>query len=118
MAELGGDEEGDVQNSSKICTYSVKIGVKVRLEIRGVQELSFRERQAVVLKESGRSNADIARLLGISEATVATLIHRARQKNYEVVIVLPGTALGLPTEPGEESENGDDGKDEEPRPRG
>ena len=83
----------------------------MKLEIRGVQELSFRERQVVVLKETGHSNTAIARMLGIGEATVATLNHRARQKGFEVVIVLPGTVVGLPSEPGEETEHGDDGKD-------
>lgn len=73
----------------------------MQIEIRGVEDLSFRERQVVVLKEEGLGNAAIAHRLGIAEATVATLLHRARVKGYQVVIILPGSALGL------------DGKDEE-----
>lgn len=82
----------------------------MKIEIRGVEALSFRERQAVVLKEQGLGNAAIARRLGIGEATVATLLHRARRKGYEVVIVLPGSMLGLSGE-GEEVEHGEEDSD-------
>ena len=81
----------------------------MKIEIRGAEELSFRERQAVVLKETGTPNPLIAKRLGISQATVATLLHRARLKGYQVVIILPGSALGLGDETEKESENGDDG---------
>ena len=84
---------------------SCKAGVDVQIEIRGAEELSPRERQVVVLKETGQANSAIAHRLGIAEATVATLLHRARLKGYQVVIVLPGTALGLPDE-GEEAKDG------------
>ncbi|HEX2953010.1 MAG TPA: sigma factor-like helix-turn-helix DNA-binding protein [Bacillota bacterium] len=67
----------------------------MKIEIRGVENLSFRERQVVVLKEMGTASADIARRLGMTPSTVATLYNRAKSKGYEVVIVLPGTALGL-----------------------
>ncbi|MCR4400044.1 MAG: sigma-70 region 4 domain-containing protein [Syntrophomonadaceae bacterium] len=67
----------------------------MKIEIRGAEKLSFRERQVVVLKETGRGAEEIARRLGISTSTVATLYNRARAKGYEVVIVLPGDALGL-----------------------
>jgi DNA-directed RNA polymerase specialized sigma24 family protein len=67
----------------------------VKIEIRGVEKLSFRERQVVALKEMGRSNEAVARVLGISAGTVATLFNRARGKGYEVVIVLPGDNLGI-----------------------
>lgn len=66
----------------------------MHLEIRGAEKLSFREKQAVVLKETGHSNEEIARQLGVNPATVATLLNRARSKGYEVVIVIP-TSLGL-----------------------
>jgi len=69
-----------------------------QLEIRKAERLSFRERQVVVLKEMGLSNEAVARRLGVSAATVATLYSRARGKGYEVVIVLPGEALGIPPE--------------------
>ncbi len=85
----------------------------MKIEIRGVEGLSFRERQAIVLKETGSTNAAIARRLGIAEATVATLLHRARQKGYEVVIVLPGSALGLRDEERRETDDGDDGPDDD-----
>ncbi|MGI6550928.1 MAG: helix-turn-helix transcriptional regulator [Syntrophomonadales bacterium] len=67
----------------------------MHLEIRGLEKLSFRERQVVALKEMGRRNEDIARILKISSSTVATLLNRARSKGYEVVIIIPGQALGV-----------------------
>ncbi|MBO8159762.1 sigma-70 region 4 domain-containing protein [Thermosyntropha sp.] len=67
----------------------------MKIEIRGVEKLSFRERQVVALKEMGRSNAEIAKILGINASTVATLYNRARTKGYEVVIILPGDTLGV-----------------------
>lgn len=67
----------------------------MRIEIRGAEKLSFRERQVVVLKEMGKSTDEIARILKISASTIATLFNRARSKGYEVVIVLPGDTLGL-----------------------
>lgn len=70
----------------------------MQIEIRGLERLSFRERQVVVLKESGRSNQDVAAQLGMSASTVATLYHRARAKGYQVVVILPGEVLGLPAE--------------------
>ena len=76
--------------------------IKVQLEIRGAEKLSFREKQAVVLKETGNSNEQIARQMGVNTATVATLLSRARGKGYEVVIVI-STNLGLF---GEEDEEG------------
>lgn len=67
----------------------------MKIEIRGVEKLSFRERQVVALKEMGKSNAEVAKILGINASTVATLYNRARSKGYEVVIVLPGDTLGI-----------------------
>lgn len=67
----------------------------LHIEIRGAEKLSFRERQVVVLKESGTSAADIATRLGITETTVATLYRRARAKGYQVVIILDAGVLGL-----------------------
>ncbi len=66
----------------------------MHLEIRGAEKLSFREKQAVVLKEMGNSNEEIAKRMGVNATTVATLLNRARAKGYEVVIILP-TTLGL-----------------------
>ncbi len=78
----------------------------VRLEIRGVERLSFRERQVVVLKEMGESAEAIARRLDLAPTSVATLYGRAKAKGYEVVIVVDGDPLRLSesaaeTEPGE-----------------
>lgn len=67
----------------------------MQIEIRGVERLSFRERQVVALKETGYSNQAIARRLNVSLATVATLFSRAKAKGYQVVLVLPGDPLNL-----------------------
>ena len=67
----------------------------MQVEIRGVEKLSFRERQVVALKEMGETAEDIARRLKISTSTVATLYSRARAKGYQVVIVIPGESLDI-----------------------
>lgn len=67
----------------------------MQIEIRGAEKLSFRERQVVTLKEMGWSNEAVAKQLQLSASSVATLYHRARSKGYQVVIVIPGDALGL-----------------------
>lgn len=67
----------------------------MKIEIRGAEKLSFRERQVVVLKEMGKTSAEICRALKITASTVATLYNRARSKGYEVVIILPGDTLGI-----------------------
>ena len=67
----------------------------MNIEIRGVEKLSFRERQVVTLKETGHSTDSIAKKLNLSASTVATLFSRARSKGYQVVIVIPGDSLGL-----------------------
>jgi len=84
----------------------------MRVEIRGVEKLSFRERQAVALKEMGASNEQIARRLGISEGTLGTLLNRAKKKGYEVVIILEGDPLALFTEGGLD-EGSDEAADDE-----
>ncbi|MGI6633223.1 MAG: RNA polymerase sigma factor [Bacillota bacterium] len=77
----------------------------MQIEIRGAERLSFRERQVVVLKETGYSAEDIAKKLGVSQATVATLYNRAKNKGYQVVIVISGDPLNIfgGEEPEEES---------------
>lgn len=67
----------------------------MQIEIRGAEKLSYRERQVVILKEMGKSSAEIGKILKITASTVATLYNRARSKGYEVVIVLPGDTLGI-----------------------
>lgn len=67
----------------------------MQIEIRGAEKLSFRERQVVTLKEMGFSTENIAKRLGLSPSTVATLYNRARSKGYAVVIIIPGHNLGL-----------------------
>lgn len=67
----------------------------MHIEIRGVEKLSFRERQVVVMKEMGKSTDEISKTLKITASTVATLYNRARSKGYKVVIILPGDVLGL-----------------------
>ncbi|SFR04489.1 sigma factor-like helix-turn-helix DNA-binding protein [Desulfoscipio geothermicus] len=76
----------------------------MKIEIRGAEKLSFRERQVVTLKEMGCASDKVAKQLGLSVSTVATLYSRARAKGYEVVIVIPGHNLGL-FGPDEEDEN-------------
>lgn len=80
-------------------------GDAVKIEIRGVEKLSFRERQVVALKEMGFSSGEVGRRLGLSASSVATLFNRARSKGYEVVIVLPGNSLGI-FGPDEDEEEG------------
>ena len=67
----------------------------MRLEIRGVEKLSHRERQVVTLKEMGESTERIAKKLGMGAGSVATLLSRARTKGYQVVIILEGDPLGI-----------------------
>ncbi|MCL1905712.1 MAG: LuxR C-terminal-related transcriptional regulator [Clostridiales bacterium] len=67
----------------------------MKIEIRGAERLSFREKQVVTLKESGHSAKVIAKSLALAESTVATLYNRARAKGYETVIVIPGAALRI-----------------------
>ena len=67
----------------------------MQIEIRNAQNLSFREKQVLTLKETGLSTAVIAKRLGLAESSVATLYNRARAKGYETVIVIPGEALSL-----------------------
>lgn len=67
----------------------------MKIEIRGAEKLSFRKRQVVVLKEMGKSTDEITSILKVSASTVATLYNRARNKGYEVVIVLPGDVMGI-----------------------
>ncbi len=70
----------------------------MQIEIRGAEKLSFRERQVVALKEMGYSAEAIAKRLKLSPSTVATLYNRARTKGYQVVMVIPGDALGIFTD--------------------
>lgn len=67
----------------------------MQLEIRGLEKLSFRERQAVILKESGKPLETIAKQLRLSQSSVATLLTRARSKGYEIVCIISGGELGL-----------------------
>jgi DNA-directed RNA polymerase specialized sigma24 family protein len=67
----------------------------MQIEIRGAERLSFRERQVVVLKETGFSAQEIAEKLKLSPTTVATLYNRAKNKGYQVVIVISGDPLGI-----------------------
>ncbi len=67
----------------------------MQIEIRGAEKLSYRERQVVVLKEMGHSNAEVAKQLSLNANTVAALYYRAKQKGYQVVIILSGDALNL-----------------------
>jgi DNA-directed RNA polymerase specialized sigma24 family protein len=67
----------------------------MKIEIRGAERLSFRERQVVVLKEMGKSTEQISKTLNLSSSTISTLYSRARAKGYEVVIVLPAEVLEI-----------------------
>ncbi len=76
----------------------------MQIEIRGLERLSFRERQVVILKESGQSNEEVACTLGISPGTVATLYKRARAKGYQVVAILPLESWGIVDDPAEKGD--------------
>lgn len=85
----------------------------MQIEIRGAERLSFRERQVVALKEMGLDNASVARRLGVSSGTVATLFNRAKRKGYQVVMVLSGDPLAIlgdfdDDEPESDSEDSDE----------
>ena len=71
----------------------------LQIELRGLERLSFRERQVVMLKETGQSAEKIAKRLGISTSSVATLFNRARNKGYQVVAIIPEAAMGLACQP-------------------
>lgn len=76
----------------------------MQMEIRGLEKLSFRERQVVALKETGASNETVAKRLGIAVPTVATLYTRAKSKGYEVVLVVTGDPLSVFSATDEEDE--------------
>lgn len=82
------------------------------MEIRGLEKLSFRERQVVALRETGHSNDEVAGRLGIRVSTVATLINRARRKGYEVVLVIDGDPLSIFGDSDDPEEQGGDVIDE------
>lgn len=67
----------------------------MHLEIRGLEKLSFRERQVIVLKETGCSSDDIAKKLNLSVGSVATLVARAKSKGYQVVMIVPAEQIGI-----------------------
>lgn len=85
----------------------------MQIEIRGAERLSFRERQVVALRESGYSNPQVAKRLGVSAGTVATLFNRAKRKGYQVVIVLDGDPLALFEPEGDDSADIDEGLEDE-----
>ena len=64
-------------------------------EIRGLEKLSFRERQAVMLKESGRTSEEIAKILKIGPSSVSTMLARAKSKGYQIAGILQDNELGL-----------------------
>lgn len=67
----------------------------MHIEIRGLEKLSFRERQAVMLKESGSSIEKIARILKIGTSSVSTILARAKAKGYQIVAIVSENELGL-----------------------
>ncbi len=75
----------------------------MEMEIRGLEKLSFREKQVVALREQGLSREAIAKKLKISVSTIATLYNRARAKGYEVVLIIPGDVL-IPPDLSEEGD--------------
>jgi DNA-directed RNA polymerase specialized sigma24 family protein len=48
-----------------------------------------------MLKESGRSSEEVARILNVSVASVATMLARAKAKGYQIVGIIPDSQLGL-----------------------
>ncbi|AFV01303.1 hypothetical protein UNSWDHB_2475 [Dehalobacter sp. UNSWDHB] len=59
-----------------------------------------------MLKESGRSSEDIAKVLGISGSSVSTMLARAKTKGYQIIGIIQDHELGLnyPLEDDEENE--------------
>lgn len=84
----------------------------MRIEIRGMERLSFRERQVVALKETGCGNDEVAQRLGVSPSTVSTLFSRAKNKGYQVVLVIDGDPLGVFDPDGGDEDDPHDGEDE------
>lgn len=84
----------------------------MQLEIRGMEKLSFRERQVVALKETGVKNETVAKRLGLSPATVATLYNRAKTKGYQVVLIIDGDPLGVYDTDSDLEDGGEGGDDE------
>ncbi|NLM21851.1 MAG: hypothetical protein GX207_08925 [Peptococcaceae bacterium] len=66
-------------------------------EIRGLEKLSYRERQAVMLKESGHSSEDIAKILNVAPSSVATLLARSKAKGYQIVGIIHDNEFGIAT---------------------
>ncbi|MDR3270703.1 MAG: LuxR C-terminal-related transcriptional regulator [Peptococcaceae bacterium] len=74
-------------------------------EIRGLEKLSFRERQVVTLKETGRSVDEVAKRLKLSPNSVTTLLARAKSKGYGIVCIVSEAELGLGGEDDSEEED-------------
>lgn len=80
----------------------------LQFEIRGLEKLSFRERQVVVLKESGKPLEIVAKQLQLSQSSVATLLNRAKGKGYEIVCIIQGGELGIGGEEWDEEDATED----------
>ncbi|RJE47930.1 hypothetical protein A7K50_00645 [Dehalobacter sp. MCB1] len=48
-----------------------------------------------MLKESGHSVEDIAKVLGISSSSVSTMLVRAKTKGYQIIGIIQDHELGL-----------------------
>jgi DNA-directed RNA polymerase specialized sigma24 family protein len=64
-------------------------------EIRGLEKLSYRERQAVMLKESGHSSEDIAKILHVGINSVSSMLARAKAKRYQIVGIIHENEFGI-----------------------
>lgn len=67
----------------------------MQVEIRGLERLSYRERQVVMLKETGHSLEQIAKQLDMAPSSAATLLARAKGKKYEIVCIIAEDELGI-----------------------
>jgi len=67
----------------------------MKMEIRGIENLSWRERQVVALKETGMNTEQVAERLGLAAGSVTTLFNRARRKGYNVVLIIDGDPLAV-----------------------
>lgn len=94
--------EGDEKLVDELTTYATKMHRRIVLLIEpgegGRPQFSRREREVLVWIARGKSNSDIATILGVSEATVSTYVSRVFRKlgvHNRMAATLMGLKHGL-----------------------